>query len=664
MSFKLEGAQDADSGSATKRFKLEGAQDAPMDDPLSGGVREAFTTKSGSSVYDKPESMEETLKQLKTGFTEAGIGGMQLLNELGLETMPAFVNGKIKLVPVDQKMLADIQSNLEKEEGSGVGPWLERQAVNPVNFIAGPERLGLGAKSGLQAAISSIVSPSTNSEQKLGDRVTDAAIAAPLGFGVGRAVKAGGSLANTVADKVGFKTPSIPITPTTDNAGVLKWIKNFVAGTSKPGVSKDDKSLYDAAQRVGLHTEGKEPKQIYGELKDWYNKNVSNIALEQSGGVVAGDTHPVGANFAISEMYDKTSKATDKLYAEAYDIGSKQTIPAEGIKDGLEKVVNDLRSKAASGRLDPGAVATLNKLEPLYEELSSSSKMTLNQSLGYTPKEPEVVTAAWLARLKKTLNQYHVADPAATSKDVPYKQLGAKVRQEIEKTLPQFQQALGKADSAYSEQERIFANKTLSQFWDKKDYDALQAVKRGGNLNVDTKKRVEKMLDSIKTPADLESLQSALPKEYFDSVRSAKFHQIMSKAGLDAAAIDKNYDLIVKTLHNDAKAIQLVDAIKTSVEHMNERGVGNLNPAALAQNNKILERAYRAISSLIVSPKIHAVKKALEAVNTEPAGAVQQRVLDYAKSLKSGDPHPVYVPSWGENVIAKPLATSVGQQTQ
>jgi hypothetical protein len=635
------------------------------DKPESGfdtAVKNVFSNPKETS--DLKNSNSDLASQFWNGSAQAGIGGMQLLNELGVNTMPAYVDGQIKLVPVTGKKLADIQKGLEKQEGGGVEGWLARQAMNPINYIAGPEKLGIGLKSGLQSMISSAVAPSDDPNKTIGKRAKDTLIAGPLGFATGKVVKGVGQAGSKLLDIGSTKT----VTPSTDPVSTLKWIKNFVMDTPKGSfkVSKEDQSLYNAAKKIGLDIQGKEPKQIFSEIKDWYGKNINEISLAQHHGIVPGETHPIAANFAISEEYRKSNQMVNDAYKKAYEIGDKEHIQAEGIKESLDQVIAGMKAKASARGLDPKFDTALDKLESLREEIGGGHTPSINEALGFTPKKPDVVTASWLGELKKTLNQYHVPEPLRTSKSTPYSSLGAKVREELKKTSPEFQKQLSRADMRYTEQERIFGNENLKKFWNgKADFDAYKLVKeRGGNLNVDTKKRAEKLLDNIKTPADIDTLKQALPRDIFDSVRSAKFYQIMSKAGLDADAIDKNHDLVIKILGNDQKSIQTVDAIKTAVEQMNQRGVGNLNPAALEQKDNLIQRSLRTVFSLATGHKLYAIKHAMEAAQAEPTGAVRQRVSDYAKDLTKAAPKKEYIPGPIIKGVSKPLSTAVGEQTQ
>lgn len=659
---------DGESPSGNKNPFIDSTDKSGTDSsksPLESGVGTAFSTKSGNSVYDPPAPIESTLKNMATGLRERGIGIDQVLNQIGVgKYVPFYSDGKIKLGVPSNEDLAKEESELEKSEGGGVSGWLERQALDPVNYIGGPAKMGMALKGAMQSGVSSLLAPSKNPEQTAIQRIKGGAEAVPLGFGTGKIFGyAGGKL----AEKLGVNTATKTVTPTTDGPGVLGWIKNFVMDKKQPTISKDTESLGNAAKKIGLDISGKEPKQIYQEIKDWYTKNISDVALEHSKGIVAGNTHPIGVNFAVSETYDKSRQGVKQLYDSAMKIGENQQVEVEGLKQELGSLISEMKAKSPTRGMDSKHDTALDRLEDLYDQMGSKNKLSLNQMLGHTTKESETINANWLADLKQTLNQYHVPAPLRTRKDTPYLRLNEKVREAIKSTSPEFQSALGKADAAHTEVERVFSNKTLNKFWTPDDYDAFRLVTgRGGNLNVDTAARADKILDNIKTSSDLDALKEALPKEYYDSVRSAKFHQIMNKAGLDAKAIDSNYDLIIKSLRNDPSAVHAVDAIKTVVEQLNARNIKNVAPGALQKQEHILDRAMRYIVSH--SP-IGAKAKVINSVigstaKMQTSPEAQTRLKNLATDLAASKPKQYYVPGTIPRALGVPIETSVGKQTQ
>lgn len=670
MAFTIQGAQDS---SPSEKIKISGAEDAKPETALGGGISSAFATKSGNSVYDPPGPLADTGKNIYTSLRERGIGIDQLLNQMGAgKYVPFYSDGKIKLGLPSNEDLAKEEKYLESQEKGGAGGWLERQAVDPINYVGGPAKLGIGLKGALQSGISSLTAPSTKKDQTLGNRAVGTAEAIPLGFGTGKVFGyAGGKL----AEKLGVNTKVEKITPTTHPEGVLGWIKNFVTDKKNSTISKDTESLGNAAKKVGLDITGKEPKQIYQELKNWYNKNVSDVALEHSKGIVAGNTHPIGVNFAVSETYNHSREGVTQLYNKAEKIGSAkgQEVEVTGLADDLAKTISDLRKKAPLRGLDPKYDSALDKLEELHEEINAVKEPSLiekqlHSSIG---KEAEAkaqkVSPNWLARLKQSLNEFHVPSPSMTKKDLPYARLGSKVREAIQKTSPEFQTALSKADMAHTEVERIFRNDTLKKFWTPEDHDAFKLVTgRGGNLNVDTMARANKLLDNIKTSADLDALREALPKEYYDSLRSAKFYQMMNKAGLDVNAIDKDYNLIAKSLRHDPAALHTVDAIKTVVEQLNARNIKNIAPGALEKSDGMLDRAMRfVVTHAIGGAKVKAINAVIgSTARKQTSPEAQRRLTGYAKDLAKSKPSNAYVAGPIPRALSVPLETSLGKDTQ
>jgi DNA primase large subunit len=154
-----------------------------------------------------------------------------------------------------------------------------------------------------------------------------------------------------------------------------------------------------------------------------------------------------------------------------------------------------------------------------------------------------------------------------------------------------------------------------------------------------------------------------LPKDAYDNIRMAKFHQIMNSSALDAEAITKNYTTLVKALGDNEKAIQSLDAMKTMVEMMNERAVGNISPAYLENSKSLKDRAMRIIIGM--KPNVsYAIKKASEAISQQKSDVSENALMNLAKKIQSAKPTPVYAPSPFVKPLSQAVITSMGKETQ
>src|ERR1700728_4783846 len=101
------------------------------------------------------------VNQMMLGLSERGIGIDQVLNHMGVGGyVPVYANGKIKLGLPSDKELANEEKNLESWEGGGVKGWAQRQAGDPLTYLAGPEKWGIAAKGALQSGVSSLLGAS------------------------------------------------------------------------------------------------------------------------------------------------------------------------------------------------------------------------------------------------------------------------------------------------------------------------------------------------------------------------------------------------------------------------------------------------------------------------------------------------------------------------
>lgn len=448
--------------------------------------------------------------------------------------------------------------------------------------------------------------------------------------------------------------------------GIGKGIKSAF---SKP-LPQATVDIINAAKAAGFNITAKTPEGINKQIQDWFNGATEKLANNVSEGTANSEVWPMGKSFAISKNYDKADAAVTKSYKAAEAVGKDQHVDAEPVVQGLKNIIDDMEKKAEENIHIPEYAATLAQFKRLYKEIGEGKPSSLILDANGQPLKtsvPNTLTANKLVEIKQTLNRYHVSAPEMTSEDVPYAKLSAVVQNSIKNTSPEFQQAIGKANKEWTEFSNTYRkNKVLKQFWTPEDHDAFKALtQRNIPINQEMEKRVYKMLDKIKTPADLEALRLAMkdyPKEY-DSIRAAKFYELMDKAKIDVRSLEKNYDVIIKSLEGDPQAQHVVDAIKTLVEQFNQREIGNISQAAATQRENLIARSIKFILNTFTGSKLAFAKKITDVMRPEEASAIQQRLGNVKKELSKKEPLPTSAEDTKTKIVSPIVGTQIGERT-
>lgn len=663
---------------------------APSEEPQDYRIPQKGESFPGYLARTASSELGSVVNNLKAGMAEPYLGTLDLLHQLGVGAVPTYKNGKIQLQALDPEVLAGAEQEREKLESGGVSGFIERGGANPLNYLP-TGKLGLGLSGALQGGIASALAPTTDPTQTLGGRAAGAATGTLLGGAAGKVLQAGSAVASKIAPSLATKSGISDVkevTPTTDPVSTLRWIGNFLAGNANPPrTTKEMASLLNAAQKAGLDIQGKEPKQIFDEIKNWYDTNVGNIMEKVSPGTSKTSVNELNYNFAINKYWDATRKKISNMYNNVRAMGQNEpAIPAENIEPLLGKVIKDLEQKMAGTTYSNEEAMALQKLRPVYElvkqeEEKAPIKSVITDQYGRfiekeaPPEPPKTIPTNKAVEILQAVNHYYTHAPEMGAEDVPFVKLRDIVNNELKThTSPRFQKALATANKANGEKERIFGNKAIQQFWSPEDHSAWRNLMSGhaANISVDTRKRMEGLLNKIKSPADLEALRESLPREDYNALSAYKFGQVMQDAGLDIGKLaDENtYKTVVKTLQDKGhpEIIPMVDAMKTVVEGMNERGVGNLNPAALEKSNKIIDRAARTAWSFTLGKKMYGFKHGYEVLKNllqqQPVNEIQRNVVDYAKDLRRAAPVKQYTPGIVPQTLIRPIGTDIGQQTQ
>lgn len=614
-----------------------------------------FAPTDNQSEPVKPEKpgYQRFSEGVGRGFMEAGVGFDQTLNNIGVgKFVPMYDNGKLKLGLPDNSELAGLREQLVQEgKGTGVSGFVGEALGDPKNYLLAPAKFGMAGYGAAQSGFSALFGDTSNKNQTLKDRAQNAVLAAPIGAATGKGMEIGGGY---LAKKLGL------LDPVEDK--FYDWSKSKIS------------AVKEQAKKVGLDITSDKPKEIHQQIQDWFHKTYGDIADHIHEGVSTSSLHELNTNFAISDMWKKANAGAKKLYDTAGTLGAKESVEGGKLLDSLQENINNLKSRVV---LEPRLQPTIRRFENLLESVRKPDAPVYTSATGksyYGDKslqgtEKEMVTGKWLADLKRAMNKEYVPEPDRKSKDTPFAKLGIDARKSIAQTSPAFQSALGKADSSWGKLQDTFKNDVIKKFWKPEDYDTFKAITKPGEkrINPETRQRVDKLLDKIKTTSELEALKGALPPATYDYLRGAKFNKMMSDAGMDAKAIAKNARMIAKTLGDDVKSINFIDDVTTMVEHMNQRGIDKgLNPVALEKENNLVQRAMRGVTDYVLSAKFPGLKTIISKLPSEgsevSAAASQKKLTNFANELKP-EPRPTqkYVPDIIPKGITKPIAATEGK---
>lgn len=630
-------------------------------------AKSAASAEGETKNYESSDYAKTTLAEskqddsvwggVKRGFEERALGVAQLELDMGAgHIIPQYIDGKI-VFGMDPEQLqgtkedmAKRQEQLEKEgEGTGVKGFLSETAGDPLNLIAGPEKLlgkgimGLMGKAGLQGALSAFTEPTNDPNKTLGGRARDSAIAAPL------AAATGGIIGKTGEKLLGKNLPA--------NA----------ADMTKPS------AMYELAKTMGLKFTGKEtPQEIQDAIQNAVKSKVGGLADKVSPGASNSSVWEVGTNLATSRTYGAALAKNDALYKKAESLGAKESIPVEGLADDIKSVIEHMESRATGESFNPKFGSTLNTLKDLHEDITNAvpDKESVidraNRTLFGGEETTHTITGNQLVDLDQALNENFGRTKGKGSGGRALLQLQDKVQAAIQGMSPRFSQAYQAAKNDFRQNivQNFRENPTLKKYWDEDDFHAMQALQKGIKLSPELRERATGVLDKIKTFNDLSELKKNLDPQTYDQLRAAKFVQLMNKAGLDASKLadEKNYAMVEKSLGDKPEDLAVLNAIKTFNDEMTRRGLeGKASPIELAESNSRKDMAFRTIFSFLTGHKVYGFRHLAELIKGKQPEAVKGRLTGFAEDASKGEPKPVYRPGVIPNVAAKVGATKEGK---
>lgn len=616
---------------------------------------------------DKTQKDDSVAGGIKRGFLERGTGVDQMLNQIGAGGMvPVFVNGKLSFGLPPNEELAKRESALE-EEGKGTGVTGEVGEIigDPVTYMpmgkagkpaawaatglkegASKIAAGMGA-GGMQAGLSSFLSPTSKEDQTIASRLEGAGVAAPVGA-------ISGSILHALSNKV------------------------LAAPTGQ--VTKGS-PIYDTVEKLGIRLTGKEtPQEILTKIQSAVKDKVGELAEAVDKGSSTSDMWPVSANLATSKMYDATRQAGGILYDQASKIGAKLEAPAKDLSKDISALIENARGDTLSAGINPKFRTALGKLEELKENIATGTTKSVGEDPwsqilhmtqhGVQPEEK--VSGSQLIELDQALNELYGRNGQGGSAGKLYSSLQTKVNDSIKSLSPEFGAAYQKAKDYWKTQviHNFEENKALHDFWKPEDYDAFKAVQTGAPLHPNVKTRVTEQLDKIKTWNDLDVLKNQLPPEMYNSMRAQKFISLMDKFGIDAKAIsdDKTYAMLTKMAGSDPAQLHALDAIKTFAEQMQKRGIsGKLNPEDLKESEVFKDRAMRTVMGLATGGKLRSLShvvaklKGLATADTEKTG-LTTLAKDVAKGSPKAETAPGTLSDIAGSATTRVTATEEGKQ--
>lgn len=652
--------------------------------PDSGGIRlsnQPINSSSQPSPQPNTQQKPGVWEGVKRGAQQFDIGSRQLSSDL-LEAVGIPVDPSAK-----QALNQGAQTLNKQGEGTGLAGWAGETLGSPSTYIPGGS-LGKGAKAvakgltqlGLIGAESAATAPSED-DQGLAQRGVNSAEAGGLSASLGPvahyAAKGIGSVGKWASDKTGL---SDLIT----NIG------------EKLGAKPTGSDIYEMAKQTGIPTDGKSAEQIYNDLQNWHSENVDKAASYISPptqqntnsyipkGVIPKDDSydPLKGMADISQNYGATRQQSNDLYNQARFHGEGKTVEVNGLQNQLSGAVNYLNNKqfrtasedAALSRLQevqnnlgtapPSRTATIETGTTEPTTGFFQSRMNKPQTTTYQPIE--MIGYNNLVDLKQALNEGFNGSKFAGKGDRPIAGLFNNVKDALGRAAEQdkdpatgfspFGDALNTADRHYSDElAPTYLNDTLSKFWkpeDHYDYITSQGWSRRAP-NVDTSERANKMMDGINSPEKLQALTQAMSPPQASELSAQWFKNTMDKAGLDGDEISKNYDTLRSAAQGNKPALQLLDNIKTGVDAMNARGIGD-NARFFDQSNPdIMKNAVLGAAAIKAGRPLYALKSILNVLNKRQGTAVERRINGFASDINAGAP---------SNELLTPAVNAIGTQ--
>lgn len=604
------------------------------------------TSNDDSATLEKPLKLSEVTSSTKKpeetglehsalnsglfrGAADRALGVENLLNNLGIGKHIGLPGNEV----INEAQGMGKEESAKHGTASKVGEFLG----DPLNYVPVGGEASAAGKLGKLALAGGASGLTSGGENSIGGNLKQGAVGAVAGPAVGKVSELGGKLlgkgVQSAMNKSGVTEKAAPI-------------------LEKFGIKPKTSQLYDAAKAAGIEIKGKSPKDIYNSLDNWYKSHTNQIGKN----ITTKELDPIAANLALSHVLEERAEESKNLYNFAAQKGKNITQKVPNLESKIQELISNLENSVSDS--ERAAVPPLKRMlgRLLQENKSHDTGIVADYTGIYeVPKEPYYGVDT-LLDLKTELNNNF--NPKKFSSKSPLGEVFTMTKNALKQAgdkNKEFGQALNNAETHHINRVvPIKYNEILNKFWKPQDYLVYKNLDRYDELPDTLKKRAESMLKNIKSPVDLDLLTRNLPHKIGDSLRKAKFKEMMAETGLDAEKIKKNYPLLKQTLSHDPSAQALLDHMKDMVESLNQRGIGNMKEYQLET-----DKSWRSLFGLM--HKAGAIKHAAEQVSGENVAGPQKRLLNLKGDLEKGQPMGNVFPGQARNPIKGASAVQVGK---
>ena len=627
-------------------------------------------------------------------FEKFGIGTAQLLSQMGTEQhnlgqlMPVVKNGKLSFGYPSREELAKRSQYLDSESDKLSTMGSVGETLLDPKLWAFPEMKSFAATMAVGGGVSAALSPSGDPEQTLLGRGFNTSLSSALSAVGGKTMEAAGHY-------VAEKTPAMAQAAGKKLYGMVEKlgpkageaiksagesVGNFAkkAIGSNTGAVSEPEALYKLADALGIKFTGKEgAKEVWENISTALLARKNEIAEGISKGSSNSSINKMVTNIAASKSYGEAKAMDTLLYDKAKALGEKEVVQVENILPGIKGLIENLEEQAKYSKdLSPNFGTTMAKLKGLAEKLEGGgaeegSKKTLFENaqrfFGVSEEKAQAVTGADLIDIDQALNEHFGRDGFVGKSKKELENLQKIVQENIKKLSPELSKAYEAAKVHHIENivYKFRDNPFLKDVWHPDDFRAISDMARGIKPSPEIKARVSKMIEHIDSFDKLQALgEQIMDPKTFDVVRSSVFLHQMEKAGMSAEKLgDKDtYNLLLKTVEHDPKAVATLDAMKAFIEEMNERGIKKApTKVELESSNNRLNRAARTLFNFGHGNIPAGLQNAYRAVVGESKTLATKKLTNFAGEIAGGKPVADFVPGAATKAAGRLSATEIGE---
>ena len=364
------------AGPDGKTYSIDGPEGATREQVIAKikerqGAGSTPQQNNGPDYQQKPGFIEGA----KRGFEQTGVGGAQLLSQMGVGKLP-FTGGANLQDPTMKQGLAERAKQLEAQgKGTGIAGTLGEAAGSPLTYaggIAGASKAGpllskvwTGVKAGaLGGALQGALTPSTNKKEDITDRAVNTGVGAVGGGIVGGALPAVAAGGGKILQKMGMDiSKAVP-------DSFSKAAKYFGLDFSKTKVPQD------------IATE------VTNKTNDFWNKRTNLI---WNVGPVKTATTKLGeiASSAL-DTFSKRKDAEAQMWTKAEAAGNSIAHDASGQVSDLKKVLEGVDQRIKEGEDTPDVKKARALVLRSLKELGSPISPEQQQFITEIEKGPVV----------------------------------------------------------------------------------------------------------------------------------------------------------------------------------------------------------------------------------------------------------------------------------